>query len=87
MSDDVHPTHISHKERARYPEFPVRYLGRDRVCAFPRRKAHEDWGTHETSQEIGDMGHPSVLSRRLVCTSDWAWAYLGNVGRPEMSSG
>jgi hypothetical protein len=44
----------------RYPEFPVRSSGKDRVCAFLQGKAHEVQGTHETQQEIGDMGHPAI---------------------------
>jgi hypothetical protein len=30
------------------------------VCAFHLKKAHECCGAQETSQEIGDEGHPLV---------------------------
>jgi hypothetical protein len=53
---------IPHLPKAgRYPGFPVRSSGKDRVCAFLQGKAHEVQGTRETSQEIGDMGHPSFV--------------------------
>jgi hypothetical protein len=48
----------SHISKARCPEFPVRSSGQESVCAFHQGKAHEVQGTHETSQEIGDVGHP-----------------------------
>jgi hypothetical protein len=32
------------------------------VCAFLQGKAHEVQGTHETQQEIGDMGHPAIIA-------------------------
>jgi hypothetical protein len=32
------------------------------VCAFLKGKAHEVQGTHETPQEIGDVGHPAVVA-------------------------
>jgi hypothetical protein len=54
-------SHISRK-RARCPEFPVRSSGQDSVCAFLKGKAHEVQGTHETAQEIGDVGHPAVVA-------------------------
>ena len=40
--------------------FPVPRSGQDRVCALSE-KAPEVLGTHETPQEIGDVGHPAVL--------------------------
>jgi hypothetical protein len=52
----------SQASKARPPEFPVRTAGQDRVCAFLHGKAHKVRGTHESSQEIGDLGHPSILS-------------------------
>jgi hypothetical protein len=48
----------------RYPEFPVRSSGKDRVCAVLHGKSHEVQGIHETPQEIGDMGHPSFVRGR-----------------------
>jgi hypothetical protein len=48
----------SHISKWGRPEFPVRSSGKDRVCAFLKGKAHEVQGTHETTQEIGDVGHP-----------------------------
>ena len=45
----------------RYPEFPARTSGEEGVCAFLQGKAHEVLETHETPQEIGDMGHPSFV--------------------------
>ena len=32
------------------------------MCAFLKEKAHEVQGTHETSQEIGDVGHPAFVA-------------------------
>ncbi len=48
------------------PNFLYAALDRDRVCAFLRGKAHEVRGTHETTQEIGDMGHPRSSRLRHV---------------------
>jgi hypothetical protein len=52
----------SQVSKTRPPEFPVRSTGRDRVCAFLYGKAHRTRGAHQTSQEIGDLGHPSLYS-------------------------
>src|ERR1700722_2489685 len=51
--------HISRK-RARCPEFPARSSGQDRVCASLYGEAQDVQGTPETSQEIGDVGHPAI---------------------------
>jgi hypothetical protein len=56
------PTKLHRKSGT--PRFPVRSCGKDRVCAFLQGKAHEVQGTHETTQEIADMGHPSFVRGR-----------------------
>jgi hypothetical protein len=41
------------------------------VCAFLQGKAHEVQGTHETTQEIGEVGHPaSAAGERQKQTFD-----------------
>jgi hypothetical protein len=39
------------------------------VCAFLKGKAQEVQGTHETTQEIGGVGHPAIgyAADLLVC--------------------
>jgi hypothetical protein len=53
-------SHISRKT-SEMPRFPVRSSGQDRVCAFLKGKAQEVQGTHETTQEIGGVGHPAMV--------------------------
>jgi hypothetical protein len=36
-------------------------MKQDQRVRLSLRKAHEDQGTHETPQEIGDMGHPAFV--------------------------
>jgi hypothetical protein len=52
----------SREKRARCPEFPVRSSGQDRVCGSLKGEPHEVPGTHETTQEIGDVGHPALVA-------------------------
>jgi hypothetical protein len=61
LTNDGNPTSA---KTGQIPRFPVRSCGKDRVCAFLRGKAHEVQGTHETTQEIADMGHPSFVRGR-----------------------
>ena len=52
--------HLAKNERDA-PNFVYAALDRTACAPFLKRKAQEVPGTHETPQEIGDVGHPGSL--------------------------
>jgi hypothetical protein len=56
--------HLAKNERDA-PNFLPCGIGTRSACApFFKEKAHEDRGSHEASQEIGDVAHPSFVGRK-----------------------
>jgi hypothetical protein len=53
--------HLAKNERDA-PNFLYAALERTACAPFIKGKAHEVQGTHETTQEIGDVGHPAVVA-------------------------
>jgi hypothetical protein len=54
--------HLAKNERDA-PNFLHAALDKSACAPFFQGKAHEVCGTHETSQEIGDVGHPILCCR------------------------